>query len=379
MNERRNNMSYLKLLKKRRCLQYSGAWLIAAMFLMAGVFTSSTAQAVDTLTATQTSSAYAAGSNLTVTMQINYSVTGALSALGVDVTLPSGWTYVENGGTNAPQVAAQDGTILSLGWFSFPASPVNFTYTVNVPAGTTGTKSIAANIIYRIGSGSQQQVSATPNPLQIQSDTPFYTVAVSASPSAGGTVSGDGSFAAGSRTVTATANSGYTFANWTESGTVVSSSASYSFTLSGNRTLVANFTANPVNYTVAISASPSAGGTASGGGVFVAGSSVTVTATANSGYTFANWTESGTVVSSSASYSFTLSGNRYPVANFTANPVNYTVAISASPSAGGTASGGGTFTSGSRTVTATANSVTPLAIGPRTGPSSARRPAIVSP
>src|SRR5207253_7738854 len=45
------------------------------------------------------------------------------------------------------------------------------------------------------------------------------------------------------------------------------------------------------NYTIAVSASPSAGGTVSGSGTFAAGSSCTVTATANSGYSFANWTE----------------------------------------------------------------------------------------
>ncbi|MEK7674451.1 MAG: CHAP domain-containing protein, partial [Verrucomicrobiota bacterium] len=185
-----------------------------------------------------------------------------------------------------------------------------------------------------------------------------YTITVSAAPTAGGTVSGGGTFPAGSsRTVTASANSGYTFVNWTESGTPVSSSASYPFTLNGNRTLVANFTANPVNYTITVSAAPTAGGTVSGGGTFPAGSSRTVTASANSGYTFVNWTESGTPVSSSASYPFTLNGNRTLVANFMANPVNYTITVSASPSAGGTVSGGGTFPAGSsRTVTASANS-----------------------
>jgi hypothetical protein len=143
-----------------------------------------------------------------------------------------------------------------------------------------------------------------------------YTVAVSASPSAGGTVSGGGAFASGSsQTVTATANSGYTFVNWTENGSVVSSSASYNFTLNGNRTLVANFTA--INYTITVSASPSAGGTVSGGGTFASGSSRTVTATANSGYTFVNWTENGSLVSPSASYNFTLNANRNLVANFT--------------------------------------------------------------
>jgi hypothetical protein len=58
-------------------------------------------------------------------------------------------------------------------------------------------------------------------------------------------VSGGGTFTAGnSQTVTATANSSYTFVNWTENGGVVSAAASYTFTLTANSTLVANFTAH---------------------------------------------------------------------------------------------------------------------------------------
>lgn len=76
-------------------------------------------------------------------------------------------------------------------------------------------------------------------------------------------------------------------------------------------------TANPASYTITVLASPSAGGTVSGGGTFQLGSSRTVTAAANAGYTFANWTESGNVVSSSSSFSITLNGNRNLVANFT--------------------------------------------------------------
>jgi uncharacterized repeat protein (TIGR02543 family) len=169
-----------------------------------------------------------------------------------------------------------------------------------------------------------------------------YTITVSAAPSAGGIVGGNGTFASGSsRTVTASANSGYTFVNWTENGSQVSTSSSYTFTASGNRTLVANFTQNPVSYTITTSSGPLAGGTTGGGGSKLSGSSATVIASANSGYTFASWTENGSQVSTSSSYTFTVSGNRALVANFTQNPVNYTITTSSSPSAGGTTSGGG--------------------------------------
>ena len=70
------------------------------------------------------------------------------------------------------------------------------------------------------------------------------------------------------------------------------------------------------NYNVTTSSNPVAGGTTTGSGTYASGTSVTVTASANSGYTFSNWTENGNVVSSNASYTFTISANRNLVANF---------------------------------------------------------------
>ena len=47
--------------------------------------------------------------------------------------------------------------------------------------------------------------------------------------------------------VTATANNNYTFDNWTENGNVVSTNTNYTFTVTGNRTLVANFTMQTIS------------------------------------------------------------------------------------------------------------------------------------
>ena len=184
-----------------------------------------------------------------------------------------------------------------------------------------------------------------------------YNVTVSANPTVGGTVTGGGSYNQGANcTVTATANSGYTFTNWTENGTVVSTQANYTFTVNGNRTLVANFQAQPQSYTITVSANPTNGGTVTGGGTYQQGQSCTVHATANTGYTFTNWTENGTVVSTQANYTFTVNGNRTLVANFQAQPQSYTITVSANPTNGGTVTGGGTYQQGqSCTVHATAN------------------------
>ncbi|MDP3581312.1 MAG: Ig-like domain-containing protein, partial [Ignavibacteria bacterium] len=178
-----------------------------------------------------------------------------------------------------------------------------------------------------------------------------YTVSLSSNPSAGGSTNGAGTFNWGtSVSVTATPNVGYIFTNWTESGTAVSNNANYTFTLSGNRTLVANFALNP--YTVTLSSNPALGGTTSGGGIHNAGTTVNVIATTAIGYSFVNWTESGNPVSANANYSFVISSNRTLVANF-AN-IQYMVTLSSNPALGGTTNGGGNYNSGSNvTVTAT--------------------------
>ena len=72
--------------------------------------------------------------------------------------------------------------------------------------------------------------------------TPSYIVNVLSNPTDGGMVTGEGSYEQGQIcTVTATANLGYTFTNWTENGSVVSTDDTYTFTVSANRTMVANF------------------------------------------------------------------------------------------------------------------------------------------
>ena len=54
-------------------------------------------------------------------------------------------------------------------------------------------------------------------------------------------------------------------------------------------------------YNITVSANPTNGGTVTGGGTYNQGQQCTVTASANAGYTFTNWTENGNVVSTQAS------------------------------------------------------------------------------
>lgn len=156
--------------------------------------------------------------------------------------------------------------------------------------------------------------------------TESYAISASASPSSGGTVSGAGSYNYGqSCTLRATPATGYSFVKWTKNGTQVSTNASYTFAVAASGSYVAHFQAN--SYTVSVSASPSAGGTVSGGGTYTYGQSCTVHAAANNGYTFTNWTVNGSQVSTNANYTFTVTSNRSLVAHFAAQPQVPTGAI----------------------------------------------------
>ena len=63
-------------------------------------------------------------------------------------------------------------------------------------------------------------------------------------------------------------------------------------------------------YTITVNASPTAGGSVSGGGDYDEGAPVTVKAVANSGYRFVCWTEDGATVSTDAGYTFTVQADR---------------------------------------------------------------------
>ncbi len=184
----------------------------------------------------------------------------------------------------------------------------------------------------------------------------YYTVTANAG--TGGTVnlngasSGSGRFAYSTGvTVEATPDPGYRFAGWYKGNTRVSTSATYSFTVTENVTLTANF--EWITYTV--TANAGAGGTASGSGTYGHGSNVVLTATPNSGYHFVCWNDGSGDVSTDAIYSFPAAGNVTLTAIFEQNAAtSYTVTANASD--GGTTAGGNTYDEGMTAVlTATPN------------------------
>jgi hypothetical protein len=192
----------------------------------------------------------------------------------------------------------------------------NTSYTV------TGIEPGSTNYFEVVAYDAQGDESPPSGYLQYIAPLPPQTLTVQATPASAGNATGGGTFPFNTVvTVSATSATGCAFANWSENGVVLSISSNYSFALTTNCNLIANFTTNPVSYTVTTVASPIKSGIATGGGNYFSGTPLTVMASANSGYTFTAWTANSAVVSTVPSYSFTLSTNINLVANFTANSV----------------------------------------------------------
>jgi len=101
------------------------------------------------------------------------------------------------------------------------------------------------------------------------------------------------------------------------------------------------------NCVLTLNRNPVVGGSVTGSGTYACGTSVTVTATASSGYTFNNWSiPTGSV--SSSTYNFVLNSNTTLTANFsstTTPPINYNLTLLTTGS--GTAIQSGSYASGS--------------------------------
>lgn len=141
-----------------------------------------------------------------------------------------------------------------------------------------------------------------------------YTVSATAE---NGTVEGAGQYDEGTQaTLTATAAEGYEFVNWTVGDSIVSTENPYTFAVTANVALVANFKLiPPTKYNVTVTAD-STMGTVAGAGEYEEGTEATLTATANEGYEFVNWTVDGTEVSTENPYTFNVTADVEVVANF---------------------------------------------------------------
>jgi len=128
-------------------------------------------------------------------------------------------------------------------------------------------------------------------------------------------------------TLTATANAGWTFTGWT--GDITSTDNPLSVTVESNISVTANFTQN--EYSLSVTVDPTGSGSVAldpPQGPYHYGDIVTLTPTANAGYTFSNWT--GATVTENQ---VTITGDTNITANFTQN--EYSLSLTVDPTGSG--------------------------------------------
>ena len=316
-----------------------------------------------TVTANTTLYAKFVQTQYTLTATARYQNSASINTLGSLTTGKTGGRIAGAGSIYHGQGRELTATAASgytfIGWFSNEACTTAITttgiYTVNNNVlnvdGVSGNVTVYAKFVRTAYALSVEAMfigaeNATTK-ADIASGTTGGTASISTSAYSGNGMTGY--FAGYNVTLTASAATGYTFTGWYSSadcsGTALSTATTYSTysKTATSQTVYALFTIN--EYTLSVttryqaaatattyeSLSPTAtgGGTVSGGGTVLHGQSRTVTATANTGYSFVGWFTSsdcsGTAVSTSASYSRTVTSSHTLYAKFVQSRCQVTI------------------------------------------------------
>ena len=108
---------------------------------------------------------YRESTTVTITNTLVYS--GTASSIAWSATLPTGWSYA--GGESEGDVKPADGATGTIGWSwtTPPASPVTFTYRLNVPAGEAAIRALTATATIRTATAAVRTIVANPSPLPL--------------------------------------------------------------------------------------------------------------------------------------------------------------------------------------------------------------------
>lgn len=225
-------------------------------------------------------------------------------------------------------------------------------------AGSTATLTAVANSGYYFSHWSNGSSMSTINVTVIGDSTytaffevidSSYTIYVVSDNTTMGSVSGGGFYSYGdTATLEAFAYNGYHFISWNDG--VLANPRQVIVT--GNSIYTAYFAIDVVYYTVTAEPSNPTMGNVTGGGLYAAGATATLTANSHVGYHFVEWDDGVT----ESTRTFTVTDDVSFVAFFASNISTYTITVNSNNPAWGSVSGGGVFPEGtSVTLTAVPN------------------------
>ena len=171
-------------------------------------------------------------------------------------------------------------------------------------------------------------------------DWPSFSLSLESSPLSGGSTEGNGLFYQGtSASISATPDTGYSFSGWSGGGAVDPNASSTTVDMSQARSLSASFSLNSYDLTVLAGS----GGSVTGSGSFSHGTSPSISATPDTGYSFIGWSGEGTADPNASSTTVDMSQARTLSASFSLNSYDLTVLAGS----GGSVTGSGSFSHGS--------------------------------
>ncbi len=237
------------------------------------------------------------------------------------------WTPVDGGNISSYKIYRSVGDQSNFTLIATVNHPTDTYYDENINLGTQyyyAVTSVDAN-------SNESEYSTYANVLTPQA----FNLAVSANPSAGGSVTKNpnkSEYIDGEQvTLSAIANSGYQFDHW--GGDITGTNATVDVTMNSDKNIVAYFT--QIQYTLTLNNNPSGGGSITKDPdktSYTYGEEVTLTASANAGYSFDQW--SGDASGTSSSVTVTMDGNQSVTANY--NQLQHTLAVVNNPTGGGT-------------------------------------------
>lgn len=154
---------------------------------------------------------YQPGTGFSIKVTLSAQQQGVINAVGLRETIPPGWEFAGIRGVSGgpPAVTPQPGQqgLLEFAWISIPELPYQFVYDVNIPQDSRGDKFLHGALEYRMDGGTLvappiiTQVSGPadsppkltlnpPNPMTVQTGTPFVEPGYTATDDLDGDISG---------------------------------------------------------------------------------------------------------------------------------------------------------------------------------------------
>jgi len=244
---------------------------------------------------THSGNSYISGGTATINCNVSY--TAKMTALGLIIQIPQNWSlnWVDK---NVDEYKETNDGMIELFWTTMPESPIDFSYSLNVPDNESGIKEIKAEVLYRISDGEEQRDNMLPNPLPLRPAEKY--VIIHASAGEGGEIipSGEVKVVYGEDQVfERKADDGYKFEQWIINGEVEENSPfnQYRFyKVTSEQSIVATFTR--LEYTVTAVSNEGGNIIPSGKLAFKHGESQEFKAEAFPGYVVDKWIINGQTV-----------------------------------------------------------------------------------